>query len=78
MGVRTTLDQDTFTIEGGKPKGAMISPHQDHRIAMAFTVLGLVADEETTIMDAECVSKSYPGFWDDMESIGAEIRGMGE
>ena len=45
---------------------------------MAFTVLGLVADGETTIMDAECVSKSYPGFWDDMESIGAEIRGMGE
>ncbi len=78
MGVKTTLDGDTFTIEGGMPKGATISPHQDHRIAMAFTVLGRVADGETGIMDAECVSKSYPGFWDDMESIGAEIRGMGE
>jgi 3-phosphoshikimate 1-carboxyvinyltransferase len=72
------LDGDTFTVEGGKPKGSSISPHQDHRIAMAFTVLGLVADGETTITDAECVSKSYPGFWDDMESIGAEIRSLGE
>jgi 3-phosphoshikimate 1-carboxyvinyltransferase len=78
MGVRTTLDGDTFTIEGGKPKGSTISPHHDHRIAMAFTVLGLVADGETTITNAECVSKSYPGFWDDMESIGAEIRSLGE
>lgn len=78
MGVRTALDEDTLTIEGGKPKGSSISPHQDHRIAMAFTVLGLAADGETIIMDADCVSKSYPGFWDDMESIGAEIRGMRE
>ena len=78
MGVRTTLGGDTFTIEGGKPKGSTVNPHQDHRIAMAFTVLGLIADGETTITDAECVSKSYPGFWDDMESIGAEIRRLGE
>ena len=75
MGVRTALDEDTFTIEGGRPKGSMVSPHQDHRIAMAFTVLGLAADGETVITDAECVSKSYPGFWEDIESIGAEIRG---
>jgi 3-phosphoshikimate 1-carboxyvinyltransferase len=41
---------------------------------MAFAVLGLVAEGETTILDAECVSKSYPGFWRDLESIGAEAR----
>lgn len=74
MGIQTALDGDTFTVKGGKPRGAAINPHQDHRIAMAFTILGLVADGETTINNAECVTKSYPGFWDDMEALGVDIR----
>jgi 3-phosphoshikimate 1-carboxyvinyltransferase len=39
---------------------------------MALAVLGLVADGETTVLDAECISKSYPGFWEDFVSIGVE------
>lgn len=74
MGIKTALDGDTFTIKGGKPRGTTIDPHQDHRIAMAFTILGLVADGETTINDAECVTKSYPGFWDDLDTLGVDIR----
>jgi 3-phosphoshikimate 1-carboxyvinyltransferase len=73
-GIKSTRDGDSLSIEGGKPRGCVIDPRKDHRIAMAFAVLGLVAEGETTILDAECVSKSYPGFWRDLESIGAGAR----
>jgi 3-phosphoshikimate 1-carboxyvinyltransferase len=51
----------------------VIDTHDDHRIAMAFGVLGLAARGETTIKDAECVSKSYPDFWEDLEILGVKI-----
>lgn len=74
MGVRCELANDVLTIEGGSPKGCVIDPWGDHRIAMAFSILGLAAEGETTILDAECVSKSYPGFWGDLEALGVELR----
>jgi 3-phosphoshikimate 1-carboxyvinyltransferase len=73
-GIKVTRDGDSLSIEGGKPRGRIVDPRKDHRIVMAFAVLGLVAEGETTILDAECVSKSYPGFWRDLASIGAEAR----
>jgi 3-phosphoshikimate 1-carboxyvinyltransferase len=74
MGVRCELVGDILTIEGGSPKGCVIDPWGDHRIAMAFSILSLAAEGETTILDAECVSKSYPGFWGDLEALGVELR----
>ncbi len=73
MGVKTESSDETVIIHGGVPKGAVIDPHDDHRIAMAFGVLGLAARGETTIEDAECVSKSYPDFWEDLENLAARI-----
>ncbi len=73
MGVKTESSDETMTIHGGAPEGAVIDPHDDHRIAMAFGVLGLAARGVTTIKDAGCVSKSYPDFWEDLEAIGAQI-----
>lgn len=73
MGVRCELVDDILKIEGGSPKGCVIDPCGDHRIAMAFSILGLAAEGETTILDAECVSKSYPKFWGDLEALGAEL-----
>ncbi len=40
---------------------------------MAFSILGSVAGE-TTIDDAECVSKTYPEFWDILRSIGGKVK----
>ncbi|OGD55291.1 3-phosphoshikimate 1-carboxyvinyltransferase [Candidatus Bathyarchaeota archaeon RBG_13_60_20] len=74
MGVNVKQEEDVLKIEGCRPKGDTIDPHNDHRIAMAFSVLGLVSEGETTILDAGCVSKSYPRFWEDMEIIGADIK----
>lgn len=73
MGIKIEPSDESVVIHGGAPEGAIIDPYGDHRIAMAFGVLGLVAGGETTIIDAECVSKSYPGFWGDLESLGAGI-----
>jgi 3-phosphoshikimate 1-carboxyvinyltransferase len=70
MGIETRETENSFTIHGAKPCGARVNPHRDHRIAMAFAALGLCTG--VTIRDAECVSKSYPSFWDDLRSLGAE------
>ncbi|MGD9143523.1 MAG: 3-phosphoshikimate 1-carboxyvinyltransferase [Dehalococcoidia bacterium] len=50
-----------------------VNSHNDHRIAMAFGVLGTVVDD-ITITDAECVAKTYPGFWEDLKSIGGKVE----
>ena len=76
MGARIQINDTTCIIDGGLLKGAAIDPHGDHRIAMSFAVLGTLADGETIINDRDCVNKSYPGFWDDLGSLGAETRRM--
>jgi 3-phosphoshikimate 1-carboxyvinyltransferase len=50
-------------------RGATIDPGGDHRIAMAFTVAGLIADGETEIANAECVAVSFPEFFELLESV---------
>ncbi|MCK4387732.1 MAG: 3-phosphoshikimate 1-carboxyvinyltransferase, partial [Dehalococcoidia bacterium] len=62
-----------LTIVGGEPKGSVIDAWDDHRIAMAFGILGLVAGE-TVINNAECVSKTFPEFWDVIRDIGCEVK----
>jgi len=74
MGVKITKNEDTMMITGGETTGSTINPYNDHRIAMAFAVLALISKGETTILDAECISKSYPDFWDDIRRLGAEIE----
>ena len=74
MGADVRVSDDKIEIMGNELRGTIINPYDDHRIAMAFAVLSLVASGETVIMDADCVSKSYPGFWDDLQSLGSTIR----
>ncbi|MBR4267504.1 MAG: 3-phosphoshikimate 1-carboxyvinyltransferase [Bacteroidales bacterium] len=65
IGINVSLDGDIMTITGGKIHGALVDSHKDHRMAMSLAVCALNSDSEIEILDAECVSKSYPGFWDD-------------
>ncbi len=74
MGVEARIEGSTFTVEGGRPRGGVIDPRGDHRIAMALAILALRADGETIILDAECVSKSYPSFWRHLRILGAEVE----
>lgn len=57
-------------IEGGnKLAGASCDSHGDHRIAMAIAIAALNSDGITNISDAECVSISYPEFWETLQNI---------
>lgn len=70
MGARVTETDDGMIIDGGAPlHGAVIDSHGDHRIAMTFAVLGLVADGETEILYAECADVSYPTFYEDLRRL---------
>ncbi|MEM1539718.1 MAG: hypothetical protein QXK33_04840, partial [Candidatus Bathyarchaeia archaeon] len=64
------------TIKGSRPMhGAIIDPHNDHRIAMACAAAALGAIGETKILNAECVGKSYPTFFRHLKLLGAKIIG---
>ena len=54
-------------------RGGIVESHGDHRIAMALGVAALRANGKVTIEHAESVSKSYPRFFNDLQSLGVEI-----
>ncbi|MDK2892870.1 3-phosphoshikimate 1-carboxyvinyltransferase [Methanohalophilus sp.] len=72
MGITVVEEHDKLIIKGGVLKGAEVHGWHDHRIVMALTVAGLVAGN-TTIDTAESIFISYPNFFDDMRSIGANV-----
>jgi 3-phosphoshikimate 1-carboxyvinyltransferase len=76
-GVKIEMGEDSLTVHGsgGKapPGGCTIATHLDHRIAMSFLVLGLVAQEAIAIDDAETISTSFPGFTALMNNLGAKM-----
>ena len=72
--IRETADGLEIAGESGL-KGAKVSSHGDHRIAMACSVAALGAKGETVVSGAGCIAKSYPVFFDDLKSLGGDIRG---
>lgn len=68
-GARVEVTDDGLVITpGGLLHGARLGTHHDHRLAMAFGLLGLVVDG-IEIADPAVVSKSWPGYWDALASI---------
>jgi len=65
---------DGMTIKGNRLHGAELHGYGDHRIVMALTIAGLVADGETVIDNAECIEVSYPDFFDDLCGMGASLE----
>lgn len=74
MGVTIELADDVMTVHGGRRvRGAAVHSHHDHRIAMACAVAALKAEGETTIDEAQAISKSYPDFYTDLKKLGADV-----
>ena len=73
MGIQVSEGKNKLSITGSTPQGAVIDSKGDHRIAMAFSLLGL-SGNGTVIEDAECVAKTYPEFWDTLKSAGGEVK----
>lgn len=70
MGIEMNTFKDGFSIVGPqKLKGATIETFLDHRIAMGFSCAALVAEGDTTILNAECVDVSFPTFYKELERL---------
>lgn len=63
------LDADVMRIRGGAIRPARVFSHGDHRIAMSMAVSALRSSGAITIEGAEAVAKSYPRFFEDLESL---------
>jgi 3-phosphoshikimate 1-carboxyvinyltransferase len=76
-GVEVTEEPDGMIVHGrgagGVPGGGTVATHLDHRIAMAFLVLGLASRAPVTIDDAAPIATSFPGFVGMMRGLGAGI-----
>jgi 3-phosphoshikimate 1-carboxyvinyltransferase len=74
MGIKIEINDDLMFVIGGKPQGARVESHDDHRIAMAIAVASLGATGKVSIRDSQCIAKSYPGFFDDLRRVGAVVH----
>jgi len=76
-GVEVSEFEDGLTVHGrgpdGVPGGATVATRLDHRIAMAFLVLGLAARQPVTIDDAAPIATSFPAFLPMMRGLGADL-----
>jgi 3-phosphoshikimate 1-carboxyvinyltransferase len=71
MGVEVAEFPAALTITGGEPAPAVIDTYDDHRIAMSFAIAGLRTGD-VAIRDPGCVAKSFPAFWQMLDSFAAE------
>ncbi|MFC1909745.1 3-phosphoshikimate 1-carboxyvinyltransferase [Chloroflexota bacterium] len=75
--IKVSTDDNSMTITGSKPANAIIESKGDHRIAMAFSLLGCAVGG-IIIQEAECVSKTYPEFWNKLKIAGGEVTIYGK
>lgn len=68
LGVAVDERRDGLTIQPGRPSAATVHTYDDHRMAMSFAVLGTVV-EGITIDDPGCVAKTFPDFFDRLNSV---------
>ena len=71
LGIEIELDyeENIMRVVGGKPHAAEVDSHDDHRIAMSLAITALRIEDEVSIRSRECVAKSYPSFFDDLEML---------
>ena len=73
IGAEININNDIMSIRGGKIRGGCVPSHNDHRMAMATSIAGIVSLDKVEIDNAECVAKSYPTFFEDLKSIGGNV-----
>jgi len=74
MGARIAIAEDSLTICESDLTGTLIDSHHDHRIVMAATVAGFIAEGKTEITPAEYYKISFPNFYELMTSLGGNIE----
>ena len=75
LGADIRLDDDCIKVRGtGRIKGGSCDAQGDHRIAMMAACAAVIADGPITIDGAQTVNKSYPCFFDDLQSLGLKLK----
>lgn len=74
LGIHAVSDNGSLTVYPGKFQGGIVNSHNDHRIAMSAAIAATVANGPVTILNANCVSKSYPSFWKEYRKIGGHYE----
>jgi 3-phosphoshikimate 1-carboxyvinyltransferase len=74
-GVAVEIDGDDLIVhgKGRAPGGGAVATHMDHRIAMAFLIMGLASDSPVKVDDTAFIATSFPSFVDMMRSLGADF-----
>lgn len=73
LGGRAEPTEDGLIIHGGKLFGGRVRSCNDHRIAMLGAIASAVCSASVMVIGAEAVEKSYPKFWEDLESMQVEL-----
>jgi 3-phosphoshikimate 1-carboxyvinyltransferase len=68
LGIEVSQTNDSITVVGGNPKAAQIKTYDDHRMAMAFSGVGLITPG-VVILEPGCVSKTFPEYWKLFEDL---------
>lgn len=74
LGGRAEADAETMTVYGTGLHGGTVDAQRDHRIAMSAAIAATVCTTPVTILGAECVSKSYPQFFEEYKRLGGIIN----
>ena len=70
LGIGVDLsEENTMRITGGPVSSAVVDSHNDHSIAMAAAVAALSSDDSVVIEGADAADKSYPNFWNDLDTL---------
>jgi len=79
MGAVVEESRDELVVHGGETTltGTEVDGRGDHRIVMALAVAGLLAEGTTTVAGAEDVDASFPGFFDVLAGLGADVTTTG-
>ena len=56
-----------------QPGGARVATHLDHRIAMAFLIMGQATKNPVRVDDSSFIATSFPGFAEQMAGLGAQF-----
>ena len=74
LGIKVETRDNDMLITGGTVMKGKVDSYGDHRIVMAAAIAAIGRDIPVIIRDAGCISKSYPGFFNDLKKIGGFIN----
>ena len=74
LGGKAEATEDTLTVYGTGLTGGIVNSCNDHRIAMSAAIAATVCEKDVTILGADCVSKSYPTFFEEYRRLGGNYE----